>query len=231
MTESKEKLDNTAVEELMRRNMPVLDVPQTLSPDSVAAYLESSRKIRNTPVYIIVRTAVAAVLTMAVGIGAIYAVRGGSRKGSAKEEANDIFMETDGYPSEESYSYSTETKPSDVSESKDGGSGTNGSYEESALDGTEQFDADKEREFSVQMATGEERIIDTDIAYSEALEIRMAYDANENAGETETCLIDIRKSTFGTAEIYIMALAEGNVSFELLNGEDPVMMADITVTE
>ena len=63
MTESKEKLDNTAVEELMRRNMPVLDVPQTLSPDSVAAYLESSRKIRNTPVFIIVRTAVAAVLT------------------------------------------------------------------------------------------------------------------------------------------------------------------------
>ena len=230
MTESKEKLDNTAVEELMRRNMPVLDVPQTLSPDSVAAYLESSRKIRNTPVFIIVRTAVAAVLTMAVGIGAIYAVRGGSRKGSAKEEANDIFMETDGYPSEEPV-YSTELKPSDMSESKDGGLSTNGSYEESVQDGTEQFDADKEREFSVQMATGEERIIDTDIAYSEALEIRMAYDANENARETETCLINIRESTLGTAEIYIMALAEGNVSFELLNGEDPVMMADITVTE
>ena len=230
MTESKEKLDNNAVEEMIRRNMPVLDVPQTLSPDSVAAYLESSRKIRNTPIYIIVRTAVAAVLTMAVGIGAIYAVRGRSGKDSAKEEANDIFMETDGYPSEESV-YSTELKPSDMSESRDDELNTNGSYEESAQDGTEQFDTGKEREFSVQMATGEERIIDTDIAYSEALEIRMAYDANENAGETETCLIDIRKSTFGTAEIYIMALAEGNVSFELLNGEDPVMMADITVTE
>lgn len=230
MTESKEKLDNTAVEEMIRRNMPVLDVPQTLSPDSVAAYLESSRKIRNTPIYIIVRTAVAAVLTMAVGIGAIYAVRGRSRKDSAKEEANDIFMETDGYPSEEPV-YSTELKPSDMSESRDDELNTNGSYEESAQDGTEQFDTDKGREFSVQMATGEERIIDTDIAYSEALEIRMAYDANENAGETETCLIIIRNSTLGTAEIYIMALAEGNVSFELLNGEDPVMMADITVTE
>ncbi len=229
MTESKEKLDNTAVEEMMRRNMPVLDAPQTLSPDSVAAYLESNRKIRNTPIYIIVRTAVAAVLTMAVGIGAIYAVRGGSRKGSAKE-ANDSFLETDGYPSEEPV-YSTELKPSDMSESRDDELNTNGSYEESAQDGTEQFDTDKEREFSVQMATGEERIIDTDIAYSEALEIRMVYDANENAGETETCLINIRKSALGTAEIYIMALAEGNVSFELLNGEDPVMMADITVTE
>ena len=98
-------------------------------------------------------------------------------------------------------------------------------------DGTEHFDADKERVFSVQMATGEERIIDTDIAYSEALEIRMAYDANENARETETCLINIRESTLGTAEIYIMALEEGDISFELLNGEDPVMMADITVTE
>lgn len=229
MTESKEKLDNTAVEEMMRRNMPVLDVPQTLSPDSVAAYLESSKKIRNTPIYIMVRTAVAAVLTMAVGIGAIYAVRSGNRKGSAKE-ASDVFMETDGYPSEEPV-YSTEVKPSDMSKSRDDELNTNGSYEESAQDGTEQFDTDKGREFSVQMATGEERIMDTDIAYSEALEIRMAYDANENAGETETCLIIIRNSTLGTAEIYIMALAEGNVSFELLNGEDPVMMADITVTE
>ncbi|MBQ3413209.1 MAG: hypothetical protein IJG67_09265 [Oscillospiraceae bacterium] len=230
MTESKEKLDNTAVEEMMRRNMPVLDVPQSLSPETVAANLESSRKIRNTPIYIIVRTAVAAVLTMAVGIGAIYVVRGGTGKGRAKE-ASDIFMETDGYPSEESFSYSTETKPSDVSESKDGGLSTNGSYEEPVQDGTEHFDADKERVFSVQMATGEERIIDTDIAYSEALEIRMAYDANENARETETCLINIRESTLGTAEIYIMALEEGDISFELLNGEDPVMMADITVTE
>ena len=230
MTESKEKLDNTAVEEMMRRNMPLLDVPQTLSAESVAAYLERNRKKRNTPVYIVVRTAVAAVLTMAIGIGAIYAVRGGSRKGSV-EEAKDIFMETDGYPSEESFSYSTETKPSDISESKDGGSGTNGSNEGSVQDGTEHFDADKERMFFVQMKTGEERIIDTDIEYSETLEIRMAYDANENAGETETCLINIRESTLGTAEIYIMALAEGDISFELLNGEDPVIMADITVTE
>ena len=70
---------------MIRRNLPVMDVPQSLSADAVAAYLESNKKIKRTPLYIIVRTAVAAVLTMAVGIGAIYAVRGGIRMGCAKE--------------------------------------------------------------------------------------------------------------------------------------------------
>ena len=81
------------MEEQLRREMPLLDVPETLSAQNVAAALREKKAPRKTPIYVWVRSAVAAVLVLAVGIGALKAAGIFGRKKEAmapeamKEEA------------------------------------------------------------------------------------------------------------------------------------------------
>ena len=81
------------MEEQFRREMPLLDVPETLSAQNVAAALREKKAPRKTPIYVWVRSAVAAALALAVGIGALKAAGIFGRKKGAmapetmKEEA------------------------------------------------------------------------------------------------------------------------------------------------
>ena len=61
------------LEERLRREMPLLDVPETLSAQNIAAALRDRKSPRKTPIYIWVRSAVAAALVLAVGFGALKA--------------------------------------------------------------------------------------------------------------------------------------------------------------
>ncbi|MBQ5342055.1 MAG: hypothetical protein J6Z24_01145, partial [Oscillospiraceae bacterium] len=102
------------MEEQLRREMPLLDVPETLSTQNVAAALREKKAPRKTPIYVWVRSAVAAALVLAVGIGALKAAGIFGRKKGAmapetmKEEAggsayyNADDGDTDGYYPEES---------------------------------------------------------------------------------------------------------------------------------
>ena len=205
------------MEEQLRREMPLLDVPETLSAQNVAAALREKKAPRKTPIYVWVRSAVAAVLVLAVGIGALKAAGIFGRKKEAmapeamKEEAGGSAYyyaddgDTDGYYPEESAvpSYAYNNKNDAVAEAA-------GIY---------------------ILAPGETAVIGTGVSFEGT--VMKYYRADEtDAGSTDDiCEVRLVEDEYGDAQLELSAVSPGNLTVELIRDGETEYRVDITVAD
>lgn len=226
MADSKEKLDITNLEEMMRRNMPMLDVPESLSAEAVARHLEENTKIRRTPLYIFVRTAVAAVLTMAIGIGAVYTVKMTHRKETREDSS---VPEAEYYTADGEYSKTEDNSRQDY-DVLDG----SGQKEGEPADTSEEafnYSADVSETVTIHLRTGEESTTSTDLSYTDSMKLSRSPEETEQSSDTEICSAEVINNSSGTAEIHVKGLSEGYMVLVLSDGEDVILNVEITVTD
>ncbi|MBP1555245.1 MAG: hypothetical protein J6U30_04140 [Oscillospiraceae bacterium] len=189
------------MEEQLRREMPLLDVPETLSAQNVAAALREKKAPRKTPIYVWVRSAVAAALVLAVGIGALKAAGIFGRKKEAmapeamKEEAggsayyNADDGDTDGYYPEESavpsYAYN---KNDAVAEAAD----------------------------IYILAPGETAVIGTGVSFDGAVMKYYRADETDAGSIDDICKVKLVKDEYGDAQLELSAVSPGNLTVELI---------------
>jgi hypothetical protein len=205
------------MEEQLRREMPLLDVPETLSAQNVADALREKKAPRKTPIYVWVRSAVAAALVLAVGIGALKAAGIFGRKKEAmapeamKEEAGGSAYyyaddgDTDGYYPEESAvpSYAYNNKNDAVAEAA-------GIY---------------------ILAPGETAVIGTGVSFEGT--VMKYYRADEtDAGSTDDiCEVRLVEDEYGDAQLELSAVSPGNLTVELIRDGETEYRVDITVAD
>lgn len=205
------------MEEQLRREMPLLDVPETLSTQNVAAALREKRAPRKTPIYVWVRSAVAAALVLAVGIGVLKAAGIFGRKKGAmapetmKEEAGGSAYyyaddgDTDGYYPEESAvpSYAYNDKNDAVAEAAD----------------------------IYIMAPGETAVFGTGVSFDGTVMKYYRADETDAGSADDICKVKLVKDEYGDAQLELSAVSPGNLTVELIRDGETEYRVDITVAD
>ena len=207
------------MEEQLRREMPLLDVPETLSAQNVAAALREKKAPRKTPIYVWVRSAVAAALVLAVGIGALKAAGIFGRKkeamapetmkeeagGSANYYADDGDTDGYGYYPEESAvpSYAYNNKNDAVAEAAD---------------------------FYI-LAPGETAVIGTGVSFEGTVMKYYRTDETDAGSTDDICEVKLVKDEYGDAELELSAVSPGSLSVELIRDGETEYRIDITVAD
>ena len=206
------------LEEQLRREMPLLDVPETLSAQNIAAALRDRKAPRKTPIYIWVRSAVAAALVLAVGFGALKAagIIGGKKEAMApdtmKEEAGGsaYYYADDGdtdsyYPQESSipsYAYN-DSKNEAVAEAAD----------------------------VYILAPGETAVIGTGVAFDGTVMKYYRADETDAGSIDDICEIKLVEDEYGDAELELSAVSPGTLTVELIRDGQTEYRAVITVAD
>ena len=206
------------LEEQLRREMPLLDVPETLSAQNIAAALRDRKSPRKTPIYIWVRSAVAAALVLAVGFGALKAagIIGGKKEAMApdfmKEEAGGSAYyytddgDTDSYYPEESaipsYAY-------------------NDNKNEAVADAANVY----------ILAPGETAVIGTGVAFDGTVMKYYRADETDTGSIDDICEVKLVKDEYGDAELELSAVSPGSLTVELIRDGQTEYRADITVAD
>ena len=206
------------LEEQLRREMPLLDVPETLSAQNIAAALRDKKAPRKTPIYIWVRSAVAAALVLAVGFGALKAagIIGGKKEAMAsdtmKEEAGGSGYyyaddgDTDSYYPEESaipsYAY-------------------NDNKNEAVADATGVY----------ILAPGETVVFGTGVAFDGTVMKYYRTDETDAGNIDDICEVKLVKDEYGDAVLELSAVSPGSFTVELIRDGQTEYRADITVAD
>ena len=216
------------MEEQLRREMPLLDVPESLSADRVAAVLKEKKTRRKTPVYVWVRSAVAAAVILAIGIGA-WSVIGGILGGGKKEAYDENFavqetesesygsVSEDGYDGTDSFSQDTNAPvmPSNESAVQSGEPGQEIYYKGLQM---------------IQIAPGEEIVIDTDIPF-DGTEVECRPQKEETKAAEDICEIRLTETEKGYAAVELKAKSPGQFSLDLVRNAGTEYHLDITVKD
>lgn len=201
----------TDMEERLRRAMPLIDTPESLSPDAVAEKLRESSHERKTPIYVYFRNAVAAVLILAIGFGAVRAssVIFGSGAKKAEEEYG-------------SASY-------DVSENVIAGEG---SKEEVSDDGIPSYNAQSSQTNGAVITASE----DIEIMKGESIHLALSagYDGlaeDPGSGDAKVCAAEMSEADDGSTLITIEGFSPGTAEIYLMRDGSAVYIIRVTVTE
>ena len=205
------------LEEQLRREMPLLDVPETLSAQNIAAALRDRKAPRKTPIYIWVRSAVAAALVLSVGFGALKAagIIGGKKEAMApdfmkEESGGSAYYADDGdtdsyYPQESaipSYAYN-DNKNEAVAEAAD----------------------------VYILAPGETTVIGTGVAFDGTVMKYYRADETDAGSIDDICEVKLVKDEYGDAELELSAVSPGSLTVELIRDGQTEYRADITVAD
>ena len=223
MAESREKLDMTEIEDMLRRGMPLLDAPESLSAEAVARHLEEKGERRRTPVYIFVRTAVAAALTLAIGLGVVYTIGQTHKKEAVDESMAQEAYSADGqYKAEDAY-------PADLDDL--GRDSWEETEPEEAPDFSYNSGADTENTVELTLSPGGDAVVLTDIAYSDLLVVRPSAEETEESRGSAVCESEIRKGDSEMTELYVQAVSAGKTVLEIRDADGVLMTIEITVTD
>lgn len=206
------KVALTNMEERLRIAIPLIDTPESLSPDAVAEKLRESSHERKTPIYVYFRNAVAAVLILAIGFGAVRASSVIFGSGAKKAD--------EGYGAE---SY-------DVSENVIAGEGKK---EEGYDDGTPfSYNAQSSQTNSPIVTASE----DIEITKGESIHLALSagYDGlveYPRNGETKVCAAEMSEADDGSTLIRIEGISPGTADVYLMRDGVAVYIIRVTVTE
>ena len=209
------ELTTEEIQERLRREMPVLDVPETLSAENVAAVLKQRKNSKKTPIYVWVRSAVAAAAVLAVGFGAIRAA--GMLGGKKGESYSDQF-----FPEESggSYYYADDGETDGYSSAE---------IPSVANDAAKEVHSEETR--VMVLDPGEEMVITTEVPF-EGTDIRSDVSYGNGTGSTDdTCKVRLIEGDRGQAEIELNAVSAGSISVELIRNGETQYHIDITVAE
>lgn len=208
------------MEEQLRRKMPLLDVPESLSSQNVAAALREKKAPRKTPIYVWVRSAVAAALVLAVGIGALKAAGIFGRKkeamapGTMKEEVGGSAYyyaddgDTDGY----GYYPEESAVPSYAS---------NDNKNEAVAEAADIY----------ILAPGETAVIGTGVSFDGTAMKCYRSDETDAGSTDDICEVKLVEDEYGDAELELSAVSPGNLTVELIRDGETEYRIDITVTD
>ena len=203
------------IQEQLRREMPVLDVPEKLSAENVAAVLKQKKNSKKTPIYVWVRSAVAAVAVLAVGFGAIRAA--GMLGGKKGEAYND-----ESFPEESGGSYYY---------AGDGETDSYSSAEAPSFANDAAKEVHSEETKVTVLAPGEELVIGTEVPFA-GTDIRSEVSYGTVTGNTDDiCKVRLIEDDQGQAEIELNAVSAGSISVELIRNGETQYHIDITVAE
>ena len=191
-------------------------MPETLSAQNVAAALREKKTPRRTPIYVWVRSAVAAALVLAVGIGALKAAgifgrkKGAMAPDTMKEEAGGSAYyaddgDTDGYYPEESAvpSYAYNNKNDAVAEAAD----------------------------IYIMAPGETAVFGTGVSFDGTVMKYYRADETDAGSVDDICKVKLVKDEYGDAQLELSAVSPGNLTVELIRDGETEYRVDITVAD
>lgn len=197
------------MEELLRREMPLLEVPGTLSAASVAERLKDSTPRRKTPIYVYVRAAAAAVLVLAVGLW-VY-----GRFSSINMKAADAGDET--------YSENAAMQPSDMDDGLDVMEDSAGPVPVTG-DAEAGYSAEPKQEDGVRIGItkGETFTVSTEVPFSGA-------SFERESGTTTQCDVVLEEAEDGTVSVKLTADGPGEDRITLLSGGAPVLKLTVTV--
>ena len=202
----------TEMEERLRRAMPLIDTPESLSRSAVAEKLRERSPERKTPIYVYFRNAVAAVLILAIGFGAVRASSvifgGGAKKAD------------DGYGS---VSY-------DVSENATAGEGNK---EVVSDDGSPFSYSAQSSQTNGAVITASE---DVEIMKGESIHLALSagYDGlaeDPGSGDAKVCAAEMSEADDGSTLIRIDGVSPGTAEIYLMRDGSAVYIIRVTVTE
>ena len=208
------------IEELLKRELPLLEVPQSLSAAAVAEKLRSTPEIRRTPVFVYVRAAVAAVLVLGIGLWTYVRFVSPDRKNAeAKEEA--IY----GYGTEDGSSGYPVPAPSDIGAdgySYNAADSTDGIPEEDSM---KEDGAGAETAIALEgvgMEVGDTLTFGTGISFGGA-------SVGTGSGTEDVCSAALVETEDGTADLIIEAIAPGTDEVTVFSGGVQVLHINVIV--